>query len=210
MSLFAAIALVLILARAVTELWLSRLNQRHVHAHANEVPSAFREIIDEVTFRRSVDYTLAKARFGEISGMFDVVLLVALLFSGVLPWAFARFTASFGGSIWPLASFLFITGIVLSILTLPSDLYAQFKLEQRFGFNTTTMKTWVLDRLKGFLLAVLLGFPLLALVLNLIEWTGPNWWIWAAAAVVTFQLLLLLIAPAVIMPLFNKFTPLPE
>jgi STE24 endopeptidase len=72
------------------------------------------------------------------------------------------------------------------------------------------VKTWVLDRLKGLLLAVLLGFPLLALVLKLIEWTGPNWWIWAAALVITFQLLLMLIAPAVIMPLFNKFTPLPE
>ena len=65
-------------------------------------------------------------------------------------------------------------------------------------------------RLKGFLLAVLLGLPLLALVLKLIEWTGPNWWIWAAAVVIAFQLLLLLIAPAVIMPLFNKFTPLPQ
>src|SRR6058998_673522 len=72
------------------------------------------------------------------------------------------------------------------------------------------MKTWILDRVKGFLLAVLLGFPLLALVLKLIEWTGPNWWIWAAGVVITFQLLLLLIAPAVIMPLFNKFTPLPD
>jgi STE24 endopeptidase len=93
---------------------------------------------------------------------------------------------------------------------LPFAWYAQFKLEDRFGFNTTTVKTWVLDRLKGFLLAVLLGFPLLVLVLKLIEWTGSNWWIWAAAVVIVFQLLLLLIAPAVIMPLFNKFTPLPK
>ena len=97
-----------------------------------------------------------------------------------------------------------------SIVGLPFAWYAQFKLEDRFGFNTTTVKTWVLDRLKGFLLAVLLGFPLLALVLKLIEWTGPNWWILAAAVMITFQLLLLLIAPVVIMPLFNKFTPLPE
>src|SRR4029079_1973427 len=88
--------------------------------------------------------------------------------------------------------------------------YAQFKLEDRFGFNTTPIKTWVLDRLKGFLLAVVLGFPLLVLVLKLIEWTGPNWWIWAAVLGIAFQLLLLLIAPAVIMPLFNKFTPLPD
>ena len=207
---FANIALILILARAITEVWLSRLNQGHVRAHANEVPSAFRGIINELTYRRSVDYTLAKGGFAEISEVFDVVLLIALLFSGVLPWVFARFTASFGTSIWALAGFLFITSIVLSILTLPFDWYAQFKLEQRFGFNTTTMKTWIFDRVKALLLAVLLGFPLLALVLKLIGWTGPNWWIWAAAVVIAFQLLLLLIAPALIMPLFNKFTPLPE
>jgi STE24 endopeptidase len=210
MPLFAIIALILILARVVTQLWLSRLNRRHVRANANEVPSVFRGIIDELTYRRSVDYTLAKGRFGEIGDVFDVALLIALLFSGVLPWAFAGFTASFGTSIWALAGFLFITGIALSILALPFDWYAQFKLEQRFGFNTTTTKTWILDRVKALLLAGLLGFPLLALVLKLIEWTGPKWWIWAAAVVIAFQLLLLLIAPAVIMPLFNKFTPLRE
>jgi STE24 endopeptidase len=210
MPLFAIIALILILARVVTQLWLSRLNRRHVRANANEVPSVFRGIIEDVTYRRSVDYTLAKGRFGEIGDVFDVALLIALLFSGVLPWAFAGFTASFGTSIWALAGFLFITGIALSMLALPFDWYAQFKLEQRFGFNTTTTKTWILDRVKALLLAGLLGFPLLALVLKLIEWTGPKWWIWAAAVVIAFQLLLLLIAPAVIMPLFNKFTPLRE
>jgi STE24 endopeptidase len=109
-----------------------------------------------------------------------------------------------------MAGFLFATGVASSIVSLPIAWYAQFKLEDRFGFNTTTVKTWALDRLKGFLLAMLLGFPLLVLVLKLIEWTGPTWWIWAAAVIIVFQLLLLLIAPAVIMPLFNKFTPLPD
>ena len=206
----AIIALVLILAHSITELWLSRLNQRHVRAHANGVPPTFHEFIDETTYRRSVDYTLAKSRFGDIANLFDAVLLIAVLFSGVLPWAFGRFSQSFGTSIWTMAGFLFATGIALSILALPFAWYAQFKLEERFGFNTTTMKTWMLDRLKGFLLAVLLGFPLLTLVLKLIEWTGATWWLWAAAVVIAFQLLLLLIAPAIIMPLFNKFTPLPE
>ena len=210
MSPVAIIALVLILARAITELCLSRLNQRHVRANANEVPPAFREIIDEPTYRRSVHYTLAKSRFGEIAGAFDFLLLIAVLFSGVLPWAFGKFTANFGTSVWAMASFLLVTGIALSVLALPFAWYAQFKLEERFGFNTTTMKTWVVDRVKGFLLALLLGYPLLALVLKLIEWTGANWWLWAAAVVIAFQLLLLLIAPAIIMPLFNKFTPLPE
>ena len=210
MPTFAAVALILIVARAIAELWLTRLNQRYVRAHSTEVPSTFCEIVDEPTYRRSVDYTLAKGRFGEVVTLFDAALLIGLLFSGVLPWAFGKFTAGFSTSVWAMAGFLFVTGIALSIISLPFAWYAQFKLEDRFGFNTTTLKTWVLDRVKGFLLAVLLGFPLLALVLKLIEWTGPNWWIWAAILVIAFQLLLMLIAPAVIMPLFNKFTPLPE
>ena len=207
---FATIALVLILARVIAELWLSRFNQRHVRAQANEVPPAFRGIIDEATYRRSVDYMLAKSRFGDIANLFDAGLLIALLFSGVLPWAFERFSASLGTSILAMAGFLFVTGVALSIPGLPFAWYAQFKLEERFGFNTTTTRTWVLDRVKGFLLAGLLGYPLLALVLKLVEWTGTNWWLWSAAVVIAFQLLLLLIAPVIIMPLFNKFTPLPE
>ena len=207
---FAIIALVLIFARATAELWLSRLNQRHVRAQANEVPPAFRGIINEPTYARSVDYTLAKSRFGDIAGAFDAVLLITVLFSGVLPWAFGRFTASFGASIFALTGFVFVTGIALSVPGLPFAWYEQFKLEERFGFNATTMKTWILDRLKGLLLALVLAYPLLVLILRLIEWTGANWWICAAAAVIAFQLLLLLIAPAIIMPLFNKFTPLPK
>ena len=204
------IALVLILARAIAELWLSRLNQRHVRAHANQVPLAFREMIDNTTYRRSVDYTLAKSRFGEAVTLFDVVLLIALLFSGVLPWTFEKLTATFGASVLAMASFLFAAGVVASVVSLPFAWYAQFKLEDRFGFNTTTLKTWIVDRFKGLLVALSLGFPLLVLVLKLIEWTGSYWWIWSAAVVIVFQLLLMLIAPAVIMPLFNKFTPLPE
>jgi len=204
------IALVLILARAIAELWLSRLNQRHVRAHANQVPLAFREMIDNTTYRRSVDYTLAKSRFGEAVTLFDVVLLIALLFSGVLPWTFEKFTATFGASVLAMASFLFAAGVVASVVSLPFAWYAQFKLEDRFGFNTTTLKTWIVDRFKGLLVALSLGFPLLVLVLKLIEWTGSYWWILSAAVAIVFQLLLMLIAPAVIMPLFNKFTPLPE
>jgi STE24 endopeptidase len=210
MSLFAIVAFVFVLARAFAELWLTRLNERHVQLHANDLPDAFRQIVDEPTYRRCVDYTLAKSRFGQVVTVFDAVLLVGLLFSGVLPWIFGKFTAAFGTSIWAMATFLFVTGIALSVINLPFSWYAQFKLEDRFGFNTTTIMTWVLDRVKGFLLAVLLGFPLLVLVLKVIEWSGPKWWIWAAALVVMFQLLLILIAPALIMPLFNKFTPLPE
>ncbi len=208
--LFAVIAFVLILARTAAELWLSWLNKRHVQAHAQQLPPAFRGMIDDATYRRSTQYTLAKARFGNVVNLFDAALLIAVLFSGVLPWAFERFTAAFGTSVWAMAGFLFAVGFALSIPELPFAWHTQFKLEERFGFNTITLRTWLLDRMKGLLLALLLGYPLLALVLKLIEWTGASWWLWAAAVVIAFQLLLLLIAPALILPLFNKFTPLPQ
>jgi len=210
MQPFAIIALALIFARLVAELWLSRLNQQHARAHSNEVPPAFCGIIDAATYRRSVDYTLAKSRFGDTVNVFDTMVLIAVLFSAVLPWAFGTFGASVGTSTFAMAGFLFVIGIALSIPGLPFAWYAQFKIEQRFGFNTTSMRTWIVDRIKGLLLALLLGYPLLVLVLTLIAWTGTSWWIWAAAVVVIFQSLVLLVAPAVIMPLFNKFTPLPE
>jgi len=210
MEPFAIIALVLILARLVTELWLSRMNQGHVRDNAKEIPPAFRGTIDEATYGRSVDYTLVKSHFGDIVNVFDAVVLIAVLFSGLLPWAFENFSGSVGSSALAMAGFLFVAAIALTMLGLPFAWYAQFKLEERFGFNTTTMKTWIFDRMKGFLLAVLLGYPLLVLVLKLIEWTGANWWLWAAAVVIAFQSLLLVVAPAVIMPLFNRFMPLPE
>ena len=206
----AILSLILILARWAAELWLSCLNERHVRAHGGSVPEAFRGVIDESTYCKSVDYTLARSRFSKWADTFDTLLLLTVLFSGILPWAFSQTTTRFGESIWVMAGFLFAIGIALAVSGLPFDWYAQFRLEDRFGFNTTTMKTWLLDRVKGLLLAALLGFPLLALLLKVIEWTGPNWWLWAWGIFIAFQLLLMLLAPALIMPLFNKFTPLPE
>jgi STE24 endopeptidase len=83
-------------------------------------------------------------------------------------------------------------------------------LEQKFGFNTTTPKTWWLDRVKGFVLALLIGYPLLVLVLKCVEWTGDSWWLWAWAVLLLFQLTMAVLAPVLILPLFHKFTPLPE
>jgi STE24 endopeptidase len=210
MQLFAIIALLLILGRVAMGLWLSELNKRHVRAHANELPAVFRGIMDEPTYRRSIDYTLAKSRFGDILNVFDAAILMAVLFSGILPWAFEKFGANLGSSVWAMAGFLFVVGIALSLPALPFAWYAQFKIEERFGFNTASIKTWIGDHMKGLFLALLLGYPLLVLVLKLIEWTRGDWWLWAAAIVIIVQLLMLLIAPALIMPLFNKFTPLSE
>jgi len=210
MNVVGAIVVALILTRWAAELWLSSLNRRHVLAHADAVPEAFRGIVDEPTYKKSVAYTLAKARFGSIEETYGTVVLIVVLFSGVLPFAFHFFAHHHGTSAWTMAAFLFTVGSAMSLPGLPFDWYGQFRLEEKFGFNTTTQKTWWLDRLKGLLLAAALGYPLLVLILKIVEWTGAAWWLWAWGALLGFQLLMLVLAPVLIMPLFNKFTPLPE
>jgi STE24 endopeptidase len=200
----------LILARWGAELGLEWLNRRNVLAHAGSVPDAVKGIVDEPTYARSVEYTLAKGRFRTLELTFSTVLLLAVLMSGLLPWAFGAVARSFGTSGWLMAGFLFVTGLAFSVAGLPLDWYAQFRLEEHFGFNTSTQKTWWLDRLKGLLLGVLLGYPLLVLVLSFVRWAGSWWWLWAWGALMVFQLLMTLLAPVLILPLFNKLTPLSE
>lgn len=209
-TIVALIAAVLILLRLATEQWLAWLNRRHVANHAAAVPAAFREIIDHATYTKSVQYTLAKSRFGQIEDIYNAVVLLAVLFFGLLPWGFRVASEMLGSSAWAMAAYLFAVGMALSLPGMPLDWYAQFRLEERFGFNTATLKTWWLDRFKGLLLALVLGYPLLVLVLKIVEWTGSAWWLWAWGALLAFQLLMFILAPVLILPLFNKFTPLPE
>ncbi|MGA2685581.1 MAG: M48 family metallopeptidase [Verrucomicrobiota bacterium] len=210
MNIVVCLTLGLILARLAAELWLAALNRRHVLAHAGEIPAAFRGIIDEPTYKKSVAYTLAKERFGNVEEIYSTAILLTILFSGVLPWAFQMFSHGLGQSAWTMAAFLFAVGLAMSLPGLPFDWHAQFRLEEKFGFNTTTPKTWWTDRLKGLLLAVALGYPLLVLILKIVQWTGAWWWFWTWAALLAFQFLMLVLAPVLILPLFNKFTPLPE
>lgn len=203
-------AVAAILAKLTTELWLSHLNRKHVLTNAGEIPAGFKGMIDEPTYAKSVEYTLARNRFGQFSDTYDTLILMLALFTGVLPWAFDWFEYNFGSSTWVMAAFLLIVGIALSFPSLPVQWLDQFRLEQRFGFNTSTQKTWWLDRVKGLLLTILLGYPLLAIMLKLVTWTGKWWWLWAWGALMAFQLLMTVLAPVLILPLFNKLSPLPE
>jgi len=204
-----AVVVLLILARWAVQLWLEQLNRRHVLSHGS-LPEAFKEVVDEATYARSAAYTLARGRLEQIGATWNSAVLLAVVLSLVLPRVFHGFTQWLGGSGWASAAFLLGMGVVLSLPGLPLDWYEQFRLEERFGFNTTTQGIWWLDRLKGLIVTVVLGYPLLVLVLKLVEWTGARWWLWAWAALVVFQLLMLVLAPVLILPLFNKFTPLPE
>ena len=141
------LVLVLILAKWAAQVWLERLNAGYVRARAGAVPDAFKGIVDEAAYAKSAQYTLAKGRLDQIQVPYNSAVLLLVLFSGVLPWGFHAFTRGLGGSAWALAVFLFVTGVVLSLPGLPLEWHDQFRLEERFGFNTTTQRLWWLDRL---------------------------------------------------------------
>ncbi|MSU58142.1 MAG: M48 family peptidase [Pedosphaera sp.] len=204
------VVMLLIGLRVVTQTWLKNLNFCHVKAHEGKIPEPLHGVMDEATYAKSVDYTIARGRLAGFEDGYSALVLLAVLFSGVLPWAFQLFQHHAGTSAWAMAAFLFAAGVALSLPGLPVDWFEQFQLEQKFGFNTSTQKIWWLDRLKMFLLAAVLGYPLLVLLLKFVEWTGEWWWLWAWGALMAFQFLMMVLAPVLIMPLFYKFTPLPE
>jgi STE24 endopeptidase len=199
----------LLAAKWIMQMVLEQINQKHVLAHADAVPPAFASTVSPENYAKSIAYTLAKSRLETVNLTWSTILLALLLFSGVLPWFFLVFQHGAGSSVWAGAAFLFAVGLILTVVDWPLEWYAQFHLEERFGFNTSTAATWWLDQAKGLLLGLVLGYPLLVLILKLAGNLGGLWWLWAWACLAVFQIVLMLVAPIWIMPLFNKFTPLP-
>lgn len=201
---------VVLLANLLTKLWLSGRQVRHVAQHRQAVPATFAHTISLDAHQKAADYTLAKARVGLIDMALDAVLLMGWTLLGGLD-ALNQLTLNWLGAgmtqqLVLVVSFALIGGLI----GLPLTLYQTFGIEQRFGFNNTTPSLWVSDMLKGLLVGLVLGLPILALVLWLMDTGGAIWWLYAWGALVAYQLLVMWIAPNVIMPLFNKFTPLED
>ncbi len=201
---------VLLVANLLTKLWLSGRQVRHVAQHRDQVPAPFAHTISLDAHQKAADYTMAKARVGVADMGLDALTLVAwtllggldLLNQVTLDWL----GEGMGQQIMLVVSFSLIGGLI----GLPLSLFQTFGIEQRFGFNNTTPKLWVSDMLKGLLVGMVLGLPILWLVLWLMQAGGTLWWLYTWAALVVYQLFVMWIAPNVIMPLFNKFTPLED
>jgi STE24 endopeptidase len=207
--LFAAI---LIVMRLVAELWLNSLNRGEVRRHAAVAPPAVAAIMDATTYGKAVAYTLAKNRLAAWMLFFDAGVLALAVFSGALPWLFAQVNglSSGPGTAWRGALFVLIAGELLSVPGLPFEWWEQFRLEEKFGFNKSTFQLWLADKLKGLALGGVIGFPLLWALFALVRVAGNAWWLWGWALMFAFQLLMLVLYPKLILPLFNKLTPLPE
>ncbi len=199
-----------LLARLGAQIWLTTLNAREARRHRGAIPPVFAGMIEPDEYARSIDYTLAKARFSHVEHVFDAALLALVVFSGALPWAWETWTGALGVAAWSGALFLVALMVVVSLPGLPLEWWSQFRLEERFGFNRSTLRLWISDKLKGALVGLVIGFPLLWLLLKLVDWIGGRWWLAGWAVLVVFQLVMIVLYPMLILPLFNKLTPLPD
>ncbi len=185
------------------------VNLRHV-ARARGVPAPLADSVDEATAERSRAYTLANGRLALVGSLVGAALSAMALFSGVLPWL-DRTLARLGiAGANRFVAFLVALSIASSLVSLPFSVYRTFVLEARFGFNRTTLRTWLADHAKSLLLQAALGLPLLYAVYAFMRFTGSLWWVWLFAFLVAVQVFMLWLYPTVIAPLFNKFAPLPE
>ena len=207
---FSVLFLVALAAGCALHLWLQSRQIRHVGAHRDAVPADFSETIPLNAHQRSADYTAAKCRFKRIETVYEALLLLAFTFGGAIGWLDAASRALSDSPILTGLALLAGFTVLNGLLTLPLSVYSTFGIEARFGFNNITPKLFVQDLIKSSLLTGLIGLPLAALVLWLMQHMGDAWWLWVWATWVGFTVLLMLVFPTWIAPLFNKFSPLTD
>jgi len=210
-KLLAALFLALLLASAIVRAALMRRQVRHVLARRETVPPAFADAIGLDSHRRAADYTVARMRLAMPELAVSTAFVLALTFGGGLQWLHDAWAGVFvAGGIAHGVALLASLGVIGWLLELPFTLWRTFVVEKRFGFNRMTPALFVADTVKEGLLAALVGLPLLAAVLWLMQAMGATWWLWVWALWLGFNLLVMLVWPTFIAPLFNTFTPLAD
>lgn len=190
--------------------WLASRQIRFVQQHRAAVPQQFSEKITLASHQKAADYTIAKTKLGIVDLFVGAIVLLALTLFGGLQWLSSHLLPVLGtGMIYQLGllvSFSVITGLI----DLPLDYYRQFVLEEKFGFNKMTVRLFFTDMIKNIFIGALIGLPLCWVVLTLMDSAGDLWWLYAWLVWSGFQLLMMMLYPSVIAPLFNKFKPLED
>jgi STE24 endopeptidase len=202
-----------LLASLGVKLWLATRQMRHVAAHRDAVPAAFSRTVTLDAHRKAASYTLSKGRFGLLATAVGTAVLVGWTLLGgldVLNSTVRDLVQPRLGTMAYQLALLAAFSVIGGLIELPLDWYSTFRIEQRFGFNRMTLGLWLADMAKGAVVGAVIGLPLAALILWIMGSSGGLWWLWAWVAWVAFNLVLLVLYPTVIAPLFNKFEPLPD
>ncbi len=199
-----------LLASLGVKFWLSSRQVRHVVRHRNSVPPAFTATVSLPAHQKAADYTVAKSRVGLVETAFGTAMLLAWTLLGGLDALNRLLVAWMGTGMLQQLVLIGAFALIGGLLELPFSVYQTFVVEQRFGFNKMTWQLWLGDLLKATLLGTAIGLPIAALILWLMGAAGDWWWLWAWAVWMGFNLLLLIVYPTFIAPLFNKFQPLED
>ncbi len=192
------------------ETFLAALNIRNVRANRDRIPPVFRGVIDRETYQKSVDYSIVKEKFGVVASLASSLFLLWLILSGGFG-AIDERIAEFGFEKYSHGViFVFVVTLIFSAVLLPFSVYSQFFIEEKFGFNKMTWSLFLLDQIKGMILSAILFTPLLFALFWFMDATGEFWWVYAFIFITVFQLLMMVLYPKVIAPIFNKFSPLEE
>jgi len=187
---------------------IERINANYLKRYGQKVPVAFNGMIDEKELKKISRYTADNIRFKLVQTGVSKVIFLYIILSGILPWL----AASLVQVNFLIAGLVFfaVIGLVEVSMGLPFDYYHSFVLEERYGFNTKTLKIWLSDLVKSMVVVIIIGTFLLCSLFLMVKYAGQNWWIWAWAIFLCFQLLMTILYPTIIAPLFNKFTPLED
>jgi STE24 endopeptidase len=210
MNSFTLIFLIALLICYATQFWLAIRQSNYVANHRSSVPDAFKDRVSLVAHQKAADYTIEKGRLGNIDMVIGVVVLLWLTIGGGINAAFMFWTAQITSPLWAGIAALGTVFLVMTLIDIPTSLYQTFVIEEKYGFNKSTMKQFIKDHVMQLGLGAAIGIPLLALILWVMDSVGSLWWFWAWLIIMSFSLLMSWLFPTVIAPLFNKFTPMQE
>ncbi len=207
---FTLLFLAMLLLSTVMRLYLSQRQINHVSHNRAKVPESFAENISLEDHQKAADYTTAKVKFGRLPLFYDVALLLLWTLGGGLDWLDKNLITLELSPILTGIAVILVYTFISAMLDLPFSIYSTFVIEEKFGFNRTTVKTFIIDMFKGSLLGLVMGIPLLYVILWLMEQAGDPWWVYAWLVISGFSVFMMWVYPTWIAPIFNKFEPLEE
>lgn len=207
---FTILFLVMLAISTGIRFWLSFRQIKYVETHRTSVPVSFDGKISLEEHQKAAEYTTVKTRFGRLPLAYEVCLLLLWTLGGGLEWVDQTILSFSLNPILTGICVLLAYTLIASALDLPFSIYNTFVIEEKFGFNRTTIKTFIIDIFKGAALALIIGIPLLYIILWLMEQMGNLWWLYVWMVLTGFSLLMMWIYPIWIAPIFNKFKPLEE
>ncbi|MDO9169814.1 MAG: M48 family metallopeptidase [Methylobacter sp.] len=210
MNSFTIVFLIALTLSFSVQFWLAQRHAAYVARHRFAVPEAFKNTVSLEAHQKAADYTLEKSKLGNIDSIVGVIFLLLLTLGGGINLAFEFWASSIASPL--LAGLAAVASVFLfmTLVEIPTSVYQTFVIEEKFGFNKSTPQRFIKDQLLQLALVTVIGMPLLALILWVMDSIGSLWWLWAWGILISFSLLMSWLFPTVIAPLFNKFTPMED